>query len=98
MPNIGNYTSDKLEATGVLTLLERLRAGELEEGRLYTVTVMMRQCDLDLEGEIEQLQSVLDTLAPEVETGDLIWATLPDVLTAWQESYDATAVVLPVEE
>ena len=98
LPNIGNYTSEKLEATGVLSLLEMLRAGELEEGRLYTVTVMMSQCDLDLEGEIEQLQSVLDTLAPEVETGDLIWATLPDVLSTWQETYGASAVVLPVEE
>ncbi len=97
LSNIGGYEAAILEAEHVLELLARLRNGELEENRLYTVTIMSRQCDFDLEGPLDDLDTVLADLAPEIATGDLVWATLPEVIRVWEEEYDSQPVTLPVQ-
>ena len=98
LPNIGGYTGDLVATDGVHALLDMLRAGELEEGRMYTATIMVAQCDLDLDGALDEVQSVLDDLAPEVHSGDLVWSTLADVRSTWLDTYDAQPVVLIVED
>lgn len=77
-----------------MELLAQLRDGELEENRMYTVTVMGRQCDFDLAGPLDDLDVLLDELAPEIASGDLVWATLPQVLQTWHDEYDAQPVIL----
>ena len=93
-PNIGGYTSDRVSGDGVAELLYLLRTGRLEEGHMYTATIMVDQCNLDADRTIlTTVRDIIDGFAPDVATGDLVWATLPEVLRVWREEYGSTATV-----
>jgi hypothetical protein len=96
--SIGSYNMGPETIVGVMTLLEKLRNGELEENRLYTVGIMVRQCNLDLAGQLDVIQGIVDDLAPEVETGDFVWATLPDIIEIWEQQYQSEPVILEYEK
>ncbi|MGE3274793.1 MAG: hypothetical protein AB7O67_06755 [Vicinamibacterales bacterium] len=93
--NIGSYSFGALDPSGAVDLVTRLRAGTLEPGRLYTATLMLPQCEFDVNpAVVPYVTAVLDAAAPYVAAGDIVWATLPQVLEAWRDEYDAAPVVL----
>jgi hypothetical protein len=93
--NIGGWTGDIASGDGVAALLEKLRAGQLEEGRLYTATIMIPQCRLDQDRALlPAVAAIVDRFEPDVATGDLVWATLPEIARVWRETYGSAAVIL----
>lgn len=71
-------------------MLALLSAGALEEHRMYTATLMVSQCNFDLPGDPSSPAAVaaaIDALAPEVEAGHLVWATLPELVEIWRDDY-----------
>lgn len=93
LPNIGVWYPTEESARGLDDLLGRLHAGTLEAGHLYTVTIMSTHCDLDA-ARIAEVRSIVDAHAADVAAGDLVWATLPEVLRAWREDYGAVPTIL----
>ena len=96
LPNIGpGLAGHGLDEglTAVATLVEDLRAGRLEEHRLYTASLTLPQCDFDLEdsgftptdiaGFIDGVNALKDG------SGDLDWATFPEILDVWVNEYDS---------
>jgi hypothetical protein len=74
----------------VKEMLALLRAGSLEQNRLYSVSLMAAQCNFDLaSGDVtpSQIAAAIDSLAAEVTSGDLVWATYPQVLIRWKNEY-----------
>lgn len=95
LPNIGGWTEGLASGDGVADLLQRLRTGQLEPGRMYTATIMVPQCNLDSDPTLlPTLATILDRFVPDVATGDLVWATLPTILRTWREQYGSAPVVL----
>ncbi len=95
LPNIGGWTADVASGDGLATLLDLLRTNRLEPGRMYTATIMIPQCNLDSDPALQPaVAAILDRFAPDVATGDLVWATLPSVLRTWHEEYAQVPVVV----
>ncbi|MGE0040972.1 MAG: hypothetical protein AB7H88_04775 [Vicinamibacterales bacterium] len=93
--NIGNYSFGSLEPSGAIDLVSRLQAGTLEPGRLYSASLMLPHCEYDVNAAVlPYVTAVLDAAAPLVASGDIVWATLPDVVEAWRTEYDSLPVVL----
>lgn len=82
---IGPWTGRVLDVPSILSLLAVVRAGP--PGRLYTASMVVLQCDLDLPGEVAEVAEAITALQPEVATGDLVWATLPAVARVHQDVY-----------
>ncbi|MBL8144189.1 MAG: hypothetical protein JNM38_23950 [Acidobacteria bacterium] len=88
--NIGNATGGILAIDGTIDLLDRLGAGQLPPGRMYTSTIMIPQCELDNDPAVlASVASITQTLAPYVARGDLAWATLPEMLRIWRDEYQS---------
>jgi hypothetical protein len=86
--NIGAYSFGSGDVSGAVDVVTRLMNGQLEPGRLYTATIMLEQCNMDIDPSIGALASaVLDAAAPYVARGDIVWATLPTVARVWREEY-----------
>jgi len=88
--NIGNWKGGVADASGLVDLLDRLHSGQLESGRLYTAHVFLTQCTLDLPGDPSEpaaVAALIDRFAPDVASGDLVWATLPTIAAVWQTIY-----------
>jgi hypothetical protein len=92
--NVGGFTSD---AAGVDDLLTRLRAGSLEEGRMYTASIFVNQCGFSAD-ETAGYARFIDDHAADVASGDLVWATLPEVVRIWREDYASAPVILQAGE
>lgn len=93
--NIGSWTGDLTAGEGLTRLLEMLRTGRLEEGRLYTATIGIQQCRLDADPSLmSAISGIVDRFAADVATGDLVWATLPTVGRVWREEYGQAPAVL----
>lgn len=93
IPTIGVWYATETTAAGIDDLLARLRAGTLEAGHQYTVTIMTTQCDLD-QARIDEVRAIVTAHAADVAAGDLVWATFPDVLQAWTDVYGEAPTVL----
>ena len=92
LPNIGRWGGPVGTATGLDELLALLRAGSLEAGQMYTVTIMNAQCGFD-QARIDEVRAIIDAHAADVAAGDLVWATLPEVRRAWVEDYGGVPMV-----
>ena len=92
--NIGHYLS--LDSTGVSIdeLLTLLRAGRLEPGHMYTALVMSAQCDLDA-ARIDQVRAILRAHASDVASGNLVWATPPQIAARFHGEYREVPTILP---
>ncbi len=73
---------------GVYDLLDRLKRGELEPGRMYTATVFVHQCDLT-SSKVAATMAEVDKLAPEVEAGHLVWTPIGGMVQTWRELYNS---------
>ena len=93
--NVGAYSFASNDVSGAADVVTRLINGQLEPGRMYTATIMLEQCDMDINPSIAGLVSaVLDAAAPFVARGDIVFSTLPNTVRAWREEYDSAASVL----
>lgn len=94
LPVIGHYTGDVASADGVLDLLERLRRNELQPNHMYTATIMLPQCELDSDPGIAQsAEDIIAALEDAVRDGEVVWATLPEMLRVWQDEYGSTPTI-----
>lgn len=90
IPVIGHYSSTW---EGLDDLLAKQANGELEDGKMYTVTIMNRQDSYD-DAYIAEFEEKLKTYADETAAGKIIWVTIPETLTIWQTQYNETPTIL----
>lgn len=96
LPNIGNgtVTNGPYTTDGAVAVFQALQAGRLEVGRMYTATLMLSQCDFDTNAAVlPYVSSILAAARPFVASGDVVWATLPDVLRIWRDEYGSQASI-----
>ncbi len=87
--NVGGYTGDE---QGIADLLDKLEKGELEEGKMYTVGIFFNQCTLTDEVN-NSIIAIIDKYKQDVEKGNLVWATLQDIVRIWKEEYSSEPVI-----
>lgn len=93
---VGNYpgVDHPVDPEPVSTLLTALRAGRLEAGRMYTATIMIKQCELDTDPTlIPKALALVDQFADDVRQGDLVWAPLSKMVETWRTEYDSTPLI-----
>jgi hypothetical protein len=93
--NIGVYSFGAQDVSGVVDLVTRLNQGQLEAGRMYTASLMLEQCSLDSNPSIIPFAAaILDAAQPYLSRGDIVFASLPEVLRIWREEYGSVPTVL----
>lgn len=95
--NIGNGTSENgaYTAAGAVAVFQRLQAGQLEQGRMYTASLMLSQCDFDTNPAVlPYVNAVLAAAAPYVLSGDVVWAPLPEMARIWRNEYGSQAALV----
>lgn len=91
---VGGYQySPYHDFTGVKELVDRLHAGELQPGHMYTASVFFHQCSLTA-SDISAMMAEIDALAPEVAAGNLVWMTLSPTVETWRTTYQSVATKL----
>lgn len=83
--NVGNAGSSM---TKVPDMIQRIDSGELQAGKIYTVSHFVAQCGLS-SVTISSIAQSLDGLQGYVNQGKLIHATLPEAVQLWQTSYSS---------
>lgn len=77
----------------VQTLVADLREGRLEDGRMYTTSVTILHCEFDRAGSGNtpaDVAAFIDGVqALDDGSGDIVWATFPQILETWQAEYDS---------
>jgi hypothetical protein len=94
--NVGNYpgAGTTLDPAPIAGLLQSLREGRLEAGRMYTVTMMIPQCELDSDPTlIPRIGLLIDRFQEDVTRGDLVWATLTEMVRVWRADYESTPLI-----
>ena len=86
--NVGHYTGE-LDFTGLADLVAKYQAGALEEGAMYTVTLMTLQCAFT-EEQIDSILAEVDRYSSQTAEGWLVWKTLDQVAYDWQTVYRST--------
>jgi len=85
LPNVGNYTGN-LDFTGLADLVAKQAAGTLTPGQMYTVTLMVNQCELTAAGVAAVLAEV-DKYQAQVADGRVVWKTIPAIVADWRDVY-----------
>ncbi|MBI5481397.1 MAG: hypothetical protein HY906_21235 [Deltaproteobacteria bacterium] len=85
LPNIGN--GDELHFTGILELIQALESGQAPAGKLYTASYMV--FELSAESAYNTWDQDLATLDQYVATGQVVYATLNEVLALWRTQYNS---------
>ncbi len=94
--NVGNYpgTDHAVDPEPIAALLTALREGRLQAGRMYTVTIMIEQCELDNDPTlIPRAGLLIDQFQEDVAKGDLVWATLTEMVRVWRADYGSTPLI-----
>lgn len=95
--NIGNGTSENgaYTSAGAVDVFQRLQAGQLEQGRMYTASLMLSQCDFDTNANVlPYITGILEAAAPYVASGDVVWAPLPEMARIWRDEYGSQAALV----
>lgn len=93
---VGNYpgTGTGIDGTSILGLVEQLRQGRLVSGRMYTATIMIEQCELDNNPAlIPSVGLLIDQLQADVDRGDVVWATLTEMVRVWRADYGSQPLI-----
>ncbi len=90
---IGHYQSDW---DGLDMLLEKQANGELEQGKMYTISIDAHQKKLNKEF-IEEFAAEIDAHQQYADEGQIVWATLPEVYQIWQDLYDSQPTIFPYD-
>jgi hypothetical protein len=94
--NVGNYpgAGSTLDPAPIAALLAMLRDGQLQAGRMYTVTLMIPQCELDSDPTlIPRVGLLIDQFREDVAKGDLVWATLTEMVRVWRADYESSPLI-----
>lgn len=92
----GNYpgTGTGIDGAPILAMVEQLRQGRLEPGRMYTATIMIPQCELDSNPAlISSVGLLIDQLQGDVDRGDVVWATLTEMVKVWRSDYESRPLI-----
>jgi hypothetical protein len=84
IPVVGHYRSTW---EGLERLVEKQAAGELDPMKMYTVTVMANQADMNTELMKEWTEN-LERYRPLADQGLIQWVLLQDTLRIWQDEFD----------
>lgn len=93
---VGNYpgTGTGIDGAPILAMVEQLRQGRLEPGRMYTATIMIPQCELDSNPAlISSVGLLIDQLQGDVGRGDVVWATLTEMVKVWRSDYQSLPLI-----
>lgn len=90
LPVVGHYLTSW---EGLDQLLALQSAGELEAGKIYTVTIMNSQQSFT-DAYIEDFAEHLEQYEDETADGRIIWATITETYDAWVNVYDAEPSIL----
>lgn len=93
LPVIGHWQTDW---DGLDQLLEKQTNGELEAGKIYTISIDAHQKKMS-EEFIQEFADSLDQYQSYVDEGQLQWRTLTDVYNIWVDQYDSVANQLPYD-
>ena len=94
--NVGIYpgAGSTLDPEPIAGLLTMLRSGQLQAGRMYTVTMMIPQCELDSDPTlIPRVGTLIDQFRADVDNGDLVWATLTEMVRVWRADYGSVPLI-----
>lgn len=93
---VGNFPGieTRLDPAPIAELLAMLRDGRLEAGKMYTATIMIPQCELDNDPTLIQRAGLLiDQFREDVAKGDLVWATLTEMVRVWKADYGSSPLI-----
>jgi hypothetical protein len=93
---VGNYpgVEEAIDPEPIQFLLDELRANRLQPGRMYTATIMIQQCELDNDPSlIPKVGLLIDRFQADVQRGDLVWATLTEMVRVWKEDYESQPLI-----
>ena len=93
---VGNYpgVEEAIDPEPIQFLLDGLRANRLQPGRMYTATIMIQQCELDNDRSlIPKVGLLIDRFQEDVRQGDLVWATLTEMVRVWREDYESAPLI-----
>lgn len=85
LPNVANFRGNK-DYTGLAELVSMYKGGQLESGKMYTVTLMLNQCELS-EASVSAVLAEIDKYKVETAEGWLAWKTLPAIVSDWDNVY-----------
>ena len=85
LPVIGTYTSDW---DGLDKLLAHQADGDLDPTVMHTATIMVDQDELLTQADRDATQAKIEALADETADGRIIWMTLEDVMSTWENDYN----------
>lgn len=93
LPVIGGYRTDW---EGLDALLAKQTNGELEAGKIYTISINAHQKVLSNE-YIEEFAEKIESYQSATEEGKIQWVTFQDAYKIWQENYSSIANILLYE-
>jgi hypothetical protein len=82
---IGKYTGT---IEGVYDLIDKIEQGTLPAQRIYTATIFLSQKELTIES-ISKLEEELLKLKALASEGKVVFATLQEVFSVWQERFNS---------
>lgn len=85
LPNVANFRGN-VDYSGLAELVSMYKAGQLETGKMYTVTLMLNQCELS-EASVSAVLAEIDKYKTETAAGWLAWKTLPGIVSDWENVY-----------
>lgn len=77
-------------------MLEKLNNAQLMPGHMYTETQFISQCAIN-DNSLDTYSSQIDQVAGEVKKGNMVWATLPEMVRVWREEYESVPTIYQQE-
>lgn len=84
LPNIGSYSGDW---EGVQDLLDAAAGGSLEQGNIYTASIMAGSSVFLNDQAVTEFEQELTALQGEVTSGSLEFVYLADVIQRWHDEF-----------
>ncbi len=91
LPDVGSYVDDK---EGVLDLLEKADAGELDPSKMYTANLMNNHRSIDGSGSedesyISNLQQDIEEIKAADTNNRIVWVTITEAVDIWEQDYNS---------
>jgi hypothetical protein len=90
MPLVGSPHDGAKSGGDLADMVSRAQSGKLQQGRMYTVTLMMNQCGLTQKTADDYL-AIIDSYSDETASGLVVWKSLTATIADWQSIYGGEA-------
>lgn len=90
-----------IEGSYVRELVDKLRRGELPDGRMHTASLHIRDRKTPDAGGADtnvRLAEMLDVLRPGLDAGEIVSVTYPEAVRLWQDAYGANPGRTAIQE